>query len=92
MEMQIKPNRIVDVRGCLCPGPFWELVKAICCAEVGDVIALYAREERDWGTKRDAPGWIKKTGNELIGVFDREGYYEIVVKKTRRGRHSIAVN
>lgn len=92
MVSQIKPNKIVDVRGCLCPGPFWELVKAMCCAKVGDVIALYAREENDWGTKRDAPDWIKKTGNELIGVYDRKGYYEIVVRKTRLGRSKIVAN
>ncbi len=87
MESELKPNRVVDARDSLCPGPFWELVKAVCCAKVGDVIALYAQEESDWGTRRDAPDWIKKTGNEFIGIYDRKGYYELVMKKLKDRKH-----
>lgn len=80
MEEDIKPTKIVDARGSFCPGPLMELIKNYKSAKTNDIISLYSS---DSGTKRDAAAWISKSGNELIGVFDHEGYYEIVMRKTR---------
>ncbi len=80
MEKQLDATKVVDARGTFCPGPLMELIKAYKSAKTNDVISLYST---DTGTKRDAAAWINKSGNELIGVFDREGYYEIVMKKTK---------
>lgn len=80
METETKPTKVIDARGSFCPGPLMELIKAYKQASTNDVISLYST---DSGTKRDAAAWINKSGNELIGVFDREGYYEIVMKKTK---------
>lgn len=80
MESDIKPTKTVDARGSFCPGPLMELIKAYKQANTNDIISLYST---DSGTKRDAAAWIDKSGNELIGVFDREGYYEIVMKKVK---------
>jgi TusA-related sulfurtransferase len=80
MEEQEKPTKVVDARGSFCPGPLMELIKAYKSAKTNDVISLYST---DTGTKKDAAAWINKSGNQLIGVFDREGYYEIVMKKTK---------
>lgn len=80
METETKPNKIVDARGSFCPGPLMELIKAYKQANTNDVISLYST---DSGTKRDAAAWVNKSGNELVGIFDREGYYEIVMKKTK---------
>jgi TusA-related sulfurtransferase len=77
---EIKPNKVVDARGSFCPGPLMELIKEYKQAAVGDVISVYST---DTGTKRDAAAWINKSGNELIGVFERNGYYEVVMKKKR---------
>ncbi|MCL5803011.1 MAG: sulfurtransferase TusA family protein [Thermoplasmataceae archaeon] len=80
MSEEIKPTKIIDARGSYCPGPLMELIKAYKQAKIGDIISVYSG---DSGTKIDAPAWVKKSGNELLGVFDRDGYFEIVVKKTR---------
>ncbi|MCL4420234.1 MAG: sulfurtransferase TusA family protein [Candidatus Thermoplasmatota archaeon] len=80
MENEIKPNKVVDARGSFCPGPLMEMIKAYKEAKVGDVISVYST---DSGTKKDAPAWINKSGNELIGIFDRTGYYEIMMKKVK---------
>lgn len=80
MEPEVKPTKVIDARGSFCPGPLMELIKAYKNSKTDDVISLYST---DSGTKRDAAAWINKSGNELIGVFDREGYYEIVMKKTK---------
>jgi TusA-related sulfurtransferase len=57
-----------------------EMIKAYKQAKVGDVISVYST---DSGTKKDATAWINKSGNQLIGVFDRNGYYEIEMKKVK---------
>lgn len=79
MGEEIKINKIVDARGSHCPGPLMELIKAIKYSQVGEVIAVYSS---DSGSKTDIPLWVKKAGHELIGVFERQGYTEFVVKKT----------
>ncbi|EQD65055.1 MAG: sulfurtransferase TusA family protein [Thermoplasmataceae archaeon] len=79
MNDEIKPTKVIDARGSYCPGPLMEMIKAYKQGKIGDVISVYST---DSGTKKDAPEWIKKSGNELIGVVEREGYYEIVMRKT----------
>ncbi len=76
----IKIDKVVDARGSHCPGPLMELIKAIKNSEVGQVVAVYST---DSGSKTDIPLWVKKAGHELIGVYERDGYTEFVVKKTR---------
>lgn len=77
---EVKATKVVDARGSFCPGPLMELIKAYKAAKKDDVISLYSSDN---GTKKDAPAWINKSGNELLGVYDREGYFEIVMKKTK---------
>ena len=88
MENGAVSDKIADARETYCPGPFWELIKVYNSAREDEVISLYSTDSYDSETKVDAPEWIRKTGNKLLGVFDREGYYEIVMKKTHRARHS----
>ncbi len=78
--MEVKPDHVIDARGSYCPGPLMELIKAYKQAKVGEVISVYST---DAGTKKDAPAWISKSGNELVGIFDRQGYYEIMMKKVK---------
>jgi len=75
---EIKVDRVVDARGSHCPGPLMELIKAIKQAKVGEVVAVYST---DSGSKTDIPLWVNKAGHELIGVYEREGYTEFVVRK-----------
>lgn len=90
MDVGIKETKIVDARDILCPGPFWELIKTYTTAHQNETITLLATESLDSETKRDAPYWIRKSGNELLGVNDREGYYEISMKKVNPGRQQRA--
>lgn len=78
--MKIKPDKVVDARGSLCPGPLMELIKAIKEAEVGEVISVYST---DSGSKRDIPLWVKKAGHKLIRVIDRQKYTEFIIKKMK---------
>ena len=78
--MDVKPDRVIDARGSFCPGPLMELIRAIRDAKVGEVIAVYST---DSGSKRDIPLWVEKAGHELIGIFEREGYTEFIVRKKK---------
>jgi TusA-related sulfurtransferase len=73
-------SRTIDARGSFCPGPLMELIRAIREAQVGDVLAVLSSDK---GSKVDIPKWIEKAGHRLIGVFDRDGYDEIIVEKLR---------
>jgi tRNA 2-thiouridine synthesizing protein A len=72
--------RVVDARGSFCPGPLMELIRAIREGEVGDTIAVWST---DRGSRTDIPKWVEKAGHGLLGVFERDGYDEIVVEKRR---------
>ncbi|MEM2909516.1 MAG: sulfurtransferase TusA family protein [Nitrososphaerota archaeon] len=80
MSQDVKVDRVIDARGSFCPGPLMELIKAIREAKVGEVVSVYSS---DSGSKRDIPLWVEKAGHELIGVFDRNGYAEFIVRKKR---------
>ena len=71
-------NRTIDARGSFCPGPLMELIRAIRESEVGAVIAV---RSSDRGTKVDIPKWVEKAGHRLLGVYEVEGYDEIVFEK-----------
>ena len=73
-------TRTVDARGSFCPGPLMELIRSIKEGQVGDVIAVWSA---DRGSKIDIPNCVEKAGHRLVGVFDRDGYDEIVVEKLR---------
>ena len=73
-------DRTIDARGSFCPGPLMELIRGIREARVGEVLAVYSS---DRGSKVDIPKWIEKAGHRLIGVFERDGYDEIIVEKAR---------
>jgi TusA-related sulfurtransferase len=73
-------TRLVDARGSYCPGPLMELIRAIREGQVGDVIAV---RSSDRGSRTDIPKWIEKAGHRLVGVFENDGYDEIVVEKQR---------
>jgi len=57
-----------------------ELIRGIREAAIGDVLEVYSS---DSGSRTDIPKWVEKAGHTLIGVFDRDGYDEIIVVKVR---------
>ncbi len=77
---EVRIDRVVDARGSFCPGPLMELIRAVKESQVGDVLAVLSTES---GSARDVPAWAQKAGHEFIGVFEKDGYNEIVVRKAR---------
>lgn len=77
---EVRVDKVIDAVGSHCPGPLMELIKAIRQAKVGEIIAVYSS---DSGSRTDIPLWVNKAGHKLLGIFERDGYTEFVVEKTR---------
>lgn len=80
LDLETTPTTTIDARGSFCPGPLMELIRAIREGQVGDTLAVISSDN---GSKTDIPAWVQKAGHELIGVYDHEGYDEIVVRKLK---------
>jgi len=48
--------------------------------QVGQVLEVLATDE---GIKKDMPAWCKATGQEFMGVDEKEGEYRVFVKKLK---------
>jgi tRNA 2-thiouridine synthesizing protein A len=57
-----------------------ELIAAIKSNPVGTTIEVLSTDK---GSAKDIPDWVKKVGHELVGVEEKDGYWSIVVKKTK---------
>ncbi len=73
-------DKIVDARGAFCPGPLMELIGAIKTEPVGTVIEILSSDQ---GSANDIPEWIAKVGHEYLGTEEKDGYWSIVVRKSK---------
>jgi len=74
----IRPNRVVDLKGLNCPMPVLKAKKAIDGLNSGEVVLL---EVTDPGSKSDIPAMVRRTGNELIEVSESEGVFNFLIRK-----------
>jgi tRNA 2-thiouridine synthesizing protein A len=79
----VKPITVVDSRGTMCPGPITDLFRAYRNSAIGDIIELWAT---DPAAKSDVQSWTKRSGNEVVGIFDEKGYTRLQVRILRKGR------
>lgn len=77
----LEQRKVLDCRGSFCPGPITELFKAYRTAQIGDVIELWAT---DPAAKADVTAWASKSGNELQGIVEEQGYTRILVRVTKK--------
>ena len=76
----IKVAKVVDARGCACPGPLLEAKKGIGAVRVGEVLEIWSS---DPGTKNDIPPWADKVGHEYMGYLPDQGYERIFVTRKK---------
>ena len=76
----MKADVILDCFGLLCPMPIIKTAQKIKELKVGQVLEVLATDE---GIKTDMPAWCKTTGNEFLGVEEKEGEYKVYVRKVR---------
>ena len=74
----MKADETLDCFGLLCPMPIIKTAEKIKQMKVGQVLEVSATDE---GIKADMPAWCRTTGNECLGVEEKNGEYHTYVKK-----------
>ena len=73
-------DKILDLKGLLCPIPVVKISNAIKEIEVGEVIVATAT---DPGVMMDIPAWCSTTGNELLSMDEEDDIFTFKVKKLK---------
>ena len=68
----------LDCYGLLCPMPIIATAKKMKELRLGQVLEVTVTDE---GIKTDMPAWCKATGQEFMGVEEKEGEYHVYVRK-----------
>ncbi len=72
-------NMTLDLKGLSCPMPVVKTKKALDSLQAGQVLFV---EVTDKGSKADIPAMLKRTGNELLGVEEKDNVFNFLIKKT----------
>jgi tRNA 2-thiouridine synthesizing protein A len=78
--MTVQPDKVLDLKGLLCPMPVVKLAKAMKEITVGQIVEATAS---DPGVLADIPAWCKSTGNELVSMEKLDKTFKFVVKKIK---------
>jgi tRNA 2-thiouridine synthesizing protein A len=75
-----KADKVLDLKGLLCPIPVVKMAKAIKEVEIGQIIEAYAT---DPGVMADIPAWCRSTGNELAAMEKQDRQFRFVVRRLK---------
>ncbi len=70
----------LDCYGLLCPMPIIQTAKKIKEMKIGEMLEIRATDE---GIKTDLPAWCKATGQEFIGIEEKDGEYYGYIRKIK---------
>ncbi|NNK87778.1 MAG: sulfurtransferase TusA family protein [Flavobacteriaceae bacterium] len=73
-------EKVLDLKGLLCPIPVVKISNAIKEVEVGAVVEATAT---DPGVMMDIPAWCASTGNELESMEEADSVFTFRVKKLK---------
>ena len=73
-------DKVLDLKGLLCPIPVVKIANAIKEVAINDVIEATAT---DPGVMMDIPAWCASTGNELQRMDEAEGVFTFQVKRLK---------
>lgn len=73
-------DETLDCYGLLCPMPIIKISQRIKGLKPGQVLEVIATDE---GIKTDLPAWCRMTGQEFLGVEEKNGEFHAYVKKVK---------
>jgi len=71
-------NVTLDLKGLSCPMPVVKTKKALDSMQAEQVLYV---EITDKGSKADIPAMLKRTGNELLSVEEKDNVFLFLIKK-----------
>lgn len=76
---QWNPNQVLDARGLSCPMPILKTKKLMKDMQAGQILEI---KSTDPGTANDLPSFLARSGDELLGHEDNQGFVSYYVKKS----------
>ena len=73
-------DRTLDCLGLFCPMPIVKTRETMAQMAVGQVLEMLSD---DPASDPDMRSWVRRTGNELLGVSKSDAVYHFLVRKTR---------
>jgi tRNA 2-thiouridine synthesizing protein A len=74
----MKADVSLDCFGLLCPMPVIKTAQLIKELKIGQVLEIVAT---DMGIKNDLPAWCRSTGQQYLGMEEKNGEYRAYIKK-----------
>jgi TusA-related sulfurtransferase len=74
----MKADVSLDCFGLLCPMPVIKTAQLIKELKIGQVLEVLAT---DMGIKNDLPAWCRSTGQQYLGLEEKDGEYRAYIKK-----------
>ena len=78
MSVEIKVDKVMDLKGLPCPMPVVKISKGIKEVEVGQVVEAVTS---DPGALADFPAWAKTSGNEILKTDQDNGEITFYIKR-----------
>ncbi len=75
-----KADKVLDLKGLLCPMPVVKMAKSIKEIEVGQTIEAFAT---DPGVMADIPAWARTSGHELVTLEKLDKQFRFVVRRAK---------
>jgi TusA-related sulfurtransferase len=77
---EIKPDRMLDCKGLLCPLPVIRTKQAIDKMQTGQVLEMVST---DPGSIPDMQAWSRRTGHELLESRKENGLFIFYIRKAK---------
>jgi TusA-related sulfurtransferase len=74
----MKADITLDCVGLYCPMPIFKTAMKMKELKPGEVLEIVADDK---GIKKDMPSWCITTGNECMGIEEKNGEFHAFVKK-----------
>ena len=74
----MKADVSLDCFGLLCPMPVIKTAQSMKGLKIGQVLEVLAT---DMGVMNDLPAWCRSTGQEFLGLEEKDGEYRAYIKK-----------
>ena len=74
----MKADVSLDCFGLLCPMPVIKTAQLIKELKIGQILEVLAT---DMGIKNDLPAWCRSTGQQYLGLEEKDGEYRAYIKK-----------
>lgn len=77
-DINIKPNKTIDVIGFFCPEPIFRTRMEMDSLNKGEILEVLAD---DPAAEADISSWAKKTGQEILLIKKNDNVIQFLIRK-----------